>query len=339
MSRCNYCAFFSRACSAPDWGAYADSIILEIDYWCDKLGPIDVPTIFFGGGTPSLMPVEIFAKIINRIATQFHILPDAEITIESNPGTLDAGRLHDFVATGVNRLSIGVQSLDNARLTFMGRRHSADDARELLRAATDIGLRVSGDFIYGLPGDTADSVAKMCDAINDLNLRHVSMYELTIEANTPFGKMNLDMPSNAAMAEMYDAIDRKLNLTRYEVSNYAATNTDQCVHNVHIWDGAPYIGIGRGAAGRIFIDGTWYEQLGNNEMFSPLTDNQRGTEMILTGMRTVRGAQINDLTRPLINTDFIHANPDLLNIINGTRITATKKGMLILDDLLLNLVR
>ena len=337
MSKCNYCAFFSRACAAPDWRKYTDDILSEIDFWAGKLGRIDVPTIFFGGGTPSLMPTANFSEIMERMRDRFNIAPNAEITIESNPGTLDATRLDEFIAAGVNRLSIGVQSLDDDELLFLGRRHTVADALRLIDAAKSRDIRVSADFIYGLPGHNATKVKALCQNINKIGLSHCSMYELTIEPNTPFGKMNLDMPSNAEMADMYNTIDETLNLSRYEVSNYA-TPGFECRHNQNIWDGDAYIGIGNGAAGRVFLDGVWYEQLGAGARFEPITTQSRAVEKIITGLRTTRGLLLAPDIKNAINMEYLNQNQELLEIADG-RIRATKRGMLILDELVLNLVK
>ena len=337
MSKCNYCAFFSAACAAPDWNKYTNDICDEIKLWAQKLGHIDVPTVFFGGGTPSLMPVWCFEKIMNTIRADFNLLSGAEITLESNPGTLDENKLRVFCDAGVNRLSVGVQSLDDDRLEFLGRRHSVADALSLLSTAQDIGLRVSADFIYGLPGDTVADVIKLCNQINKLGLTHCSMYELTIEPDTPFGKMNLNMPDNETMAQMYLAIGDTLQLPRYEVSNYATPGAE-CRHNQNVWDGDAYIGIGRGAAGRVFMDGAWYEQLGDNARFEKLDNVARATEMILTGMRTVRGCRLTDAVKNVIDMDWAWRNDSLVQI-NGNRISATPRGMLILDEVMVNLVK
>lgn len=296
-----------------------------------------MPTVFYGGGTPSLMPVRCFEKIMDTIRTNFNLLSDAEITLESNPGTLDENKLRDFCDTGVNRLSVGVQGLDDDKLKFLGRRHSVADALNLLDVAQNINLRVSADFIYGLPGDTVADVIELCGQINKLGLTHCSMYELTIEPGTPFGKMNLNMPDNETMAQMYVAIGDTLQLPRYEVSNYATPGAE-CRHNQNIWDGDAYIGIGRGAAGRVFMDGTWYEQLGDNARLEKLDNTARATEMILTGMRTVRGCRLTDAIKNVIDMDWALANDSLVQI-NGDRISATRKGMLILDDVMVNLVK
>lgn len=283
------------------------------------------------------MPVWCSEKIMNTIRADFNLLSGAEITLESNPGTLDENKLRGFCDAGVNRLSVGVQGLDDDKLKFLGRRHSVADALNLLRVAQGMGLRVSADFIYGLPGDTVADVIKLCNQINKLGLTHCSMYELTIEPDTPFGKMNLNMPDNETMAQMYLAIGDTLQLPRYEVSNHA-TPGNECKHNQNVWDGQPYLGIGRGAAGRILMDGVWYEQLGNNAQFEKMDDNARAIEMILTGMRTMRGCRLTDAIKNVIDMDWVRKNQSLVQI-NGDRISATPQGMLILDDLMVKLVK
>lgn len=338
ISKCNYCAFFSRACKTPDWDAYSDKITQEISYWAQKLGNFTVPTIFFGGGTPSLMPTKIFEKIITKIHQEFNIETGAEITLESNPGTLDAKKLNDFSLMGVNRLSIGVQSLSDSELQFLGRRHSVQDSLNLLDAATKQNLRVSADFIYGLPGQTTENVINLCNNINKLGLKHCSLYELTIEENTPFGKMNLKMPSNEIMAEMYQAIQKNLALPRYEVSNYAAFG-QECQHNQNIWAGDAYIGLGPTAAGRVFFDGAWYEQIGDDVKFSKISNRERATEKILTGLRTMRGTELTDDVINVIDIEFAKSRPDMLRFTNNNHIVATDAGILVLDDLITKLVK
>ncbi|MFQ6729644.1 MAG: radical SAM family heme chaperone HemW [Alphaproteobacteria bacterium] len=337
MSKCNYCAFFSHACTSPDWDKYTSDICNEIILWGNKLGKIDIPTVFFGGGTPSLMPVTTFETIIQTIKKTFNLLPNAEITLESNPKTLNKNKLTDFFNCGMNRLSIGIQSLDDEKLKFLGRRHSVDDALQLLDDANNIGLRLSADFIYGLPNENVEDIIKTCNHINQLGLKHCSLYELTIEPGTPFGKMNLNMPDNDTMAQMYVAIGNTLKLPRYEVSNYA-TDDQHCMHNESIWDGKPYIGIGLGAAGRIYHENNWYEQLGAGKKFEKISNNIRATEMIITGMRTKQGCQLTDDIKKVTNIDWIKSNHHLVQIKNN-RIFATNDGILILDDILVNMVK
>lgn len=338
MSKCKYCAFFSKPCAKPDWDLFLENINAEINKWSDLLGPFTVPTIFFGGGTPSLMPENIFSEIIKNIEKKFYLQKNCEITLEANPGTINFDKLKNLKNAGVNRLSVGIQSLDDSKLKFLGRIHSAKQALDLLDFANNLNLNVSADFIYGLPEETEYDVKKLCDEINKLGLKHCSLYELTIEPETPFGKMNLQMPSNEEMAKMYTAISEELNIPRYEVSNYAM-NGYECKHNQNVWDGEPYIGIGKGAAGRVLIDGQWYEQLGNNEKFEKISVLTRAIERLITGLRQVRGIKLDSDIEKVIDLQFVNQNPTLLKINADNRLAVTEKGMLILDDLLLNLTR
>lgn len=337
MSKCRYCAFFSHACQNPDWTKYQNDICNEICFWAEKLGKINIPTVFFGGGTPSLMPVQTFDAIITTIQNKFNLAPDAEITLESNPKTLTQQKLQDFCTSGVNRLSVGVQSLSDDKLKFLGRQHTVYDALQLIDIANNIGVRLSADFIYGLPDEDINSVIDTCNQINAMGLRHCSMYELTIESNTPFGKMKLNMPSNETMAQMYIAIGDTLKIPRYEVSNYAAYGYE-CKHNQNVWDGQPYIGIGLGAAGRILYENSWYEQLGAYKQFDKISDNVRASEIIITGIRTTRGCQLTDNVKKAIDINWINNNPNLVQI-KDNRICTTNQGMLILDNILVNMVK
>ncbi len=337
MSKCNYCAFYSTACSNPDWEKYANDICSELKFWSRKLGKVNVPTVFFGGGTPSLMPVNVFEQIMNCVRECFCIKENCEITLESNPGTIDKDKLSEFVSMGINRLSVGVQSLNDTELKFLGRRHNVKQALNLLTLAQNMNLRISADFIYGLPNQNVQSVIDLCNDINKLELKHVSLYELTIEKNTPFGKMNLKMPDNETMADMYLAISDNLSLPRYEVSNYAKPGCE-CRHNQNIWDGEPYIGIGRGAAGRVFIDNVWYEQNGANELFEPISNEMRAVEKILTGMRTMRGVKLTDDVKNQINFDWVDLHKDLVEL-NSEYLHTTTRGLLVLDDIITDLIK
>ena len=321
----------------PDWDAYTDGIIDELQHFAKILGRVRVPTVFFGGGTPSLMPTNKFAEIIDSVHKNFDVMAGAEITIEANPGTIDKQKLIEFCAAGVNRLSVGAQSFDDEKLKFLGRIHSARDARALIDAGMNHGIRVSADFIYGLPNESVNDVIDTCRQINDIGITHCSLYELTIEPNTPFGKMNLDMPNNDVMAEMYIAIQNTLGLSRYEVSNYAAPGFE-CRHNQNVWDGEPYIGIGNGAAGRVFINGTWYEELGGGKMFQPMSNDSRAIERVITGMRTMRGVHIDPDIKKILNLEFAKSHNDML-MFSGDRIAATDAGILVLDNLIEKLVK
>ena len=336
-SKCRYCAFFSRACANPDWITYTNGVLAEIEHWERVLGRVSVPTIFFGGGTPSLMPIWAFEKIISKIHQCFDVVADAEITIEANPGTIDEIKMRDFQSNGVNRISIGVQSLVDEKLNYLGRKHTVTDAIDTIKTAQRLGVRVSADFIYGLPNETVGDVIETCKQINSLGLMHCSMYELTIEPTTPIGRENPTMPTNDEMADMYTAIGDALCLPRYEVSNYATVG-QECRHNLNIWDGAPYIGIGRGGAGRVYHNGIWYEQMGTDERFLPMDTKTRALEKVIMGLRTTRGAQLTEDIKDVINMDTVKTIPNLVQI-QDNRISVTGAGMLVLDDVLVKILR
>lgn len=336
ISKCKYCAFFSKAVINPDWDSFTNNILNELDYWKNKLGKLTISTIFFGGGTPSLIPCQYFEKIINNIQTNFILEPNTEITIEANPKTIDEQKLINLRQMGINRISIGIQSLDDEKLRFLGRTHTTKDALVLLETANKLNFRTSGDFIYGLPDENIETIQQICTDINKLGLKHCSMYELTIEPNTPFGKMNLQLPNNIEMAKMYTIIPKFLKLNRYEISNYSIIG-EECKHNQNVWDGQPYLGIGRGAAGRVFYKNAWYEQMGNNELFSPLSNKQRAIEQIITGLRTAKGVRLTDDIKSVIDVNFIESCDDLL--YDNDRLKTTDKGALVLDTLIQKVIK
>jgi oxygen-independent coproporphyrinogen-3 oxidase len=333
-SKCNYCAFHSSAVSNPDWDGLADAIIGSAGYWAARLSRCRVPTVFFGGGTPSLLPAAIFARIMNAVRAAFDVAPDAEISIEANPGTLDAAKLREFAAAGMTRLSVGVQSLDARALSFLGRRHSARDAIGLLDSARALGLRVSGDFIYGLPGQTLRDVMDMCRGILELGLSHASVYELCIEPGTPLAARGVAPVGNDAAADMYMAVNQSLApaLQRYEVSNYAALG-DECRHNADIWAGGAYIGVGPSACGRVLLDdGRWLEtrEFAGEITERALAPRTRALEKIITGMRTMRGVGLSPDVRDAIDWKFVKENPDLIAEKDGF-LAAAGDGIMIMD--------
>ncbi|MCL2369155.1 MAG: radical SAM family heme chaperone HemW [Alphaproteobacteria bacterium] len=332
-SKCHYCAFYSTVC-APDWDVYADGIIKDFDKYKD----FQIKTIFFGGGTPSLIPTDVFKRIMDAAYANFDVAHGAEITLESNPGTLCEKRLKEFIASGVNRLSVGVQSLSDTELKFLGRTHTTTDAIKLIHHAKDAGITISADFIYGLPRHDVNHIKKLCAEIKKLNLNHISMYELTIEENTKLAHENIVLPDNDVMADMYLEIGQ--HFKRYEVSNYGAS----CMHNSGIWDGEPYIGIGDGAHGRLFISGEWFDM---NNIF--ISEKDRAIEKIIMGMRTAKGVLLTNDVHNAIDWGYVNDNKNLFIITptqellgdkspsqlfpapQGGRLAAT--DFLLLDDL------
>lgn len=335
VSKCGYCAFYSNA-GCADWDAYSHAIIRDIKYWSNKCGRGSIETVFFGGGTPSLMPTDVFSRIMDAVKAEFDLIDGAEITLEANPGTLDRHRLIEFVSFGVNRLSVGVQSLDDDVLNFLGRGHSADQAIQLLNDAVNLGIRVSADFIYGLPGQTVSDVRELCLQIGAIGLSHVSMYELSIEPGTRFARDNISVVDQEMGAEMYCAIQEelaKVGLNRYEVSNYAKVG-QECQHNLGVWNGDSYIGIGPAACGRVLVDGSWFEQEylsdvlkwinGDALIFNKMDNRTRAIERVMLGLRTVYGVRVDSDVVGALDWDRVQAYLDR-GLLNAVSLVAGKR--------------
>ncbi|MDR2686058.1 MAG: coproporphyrinogen III oxidase family protein [Rickettsiales bacterium] len=346
--KCPYCAFYSVA-TKPDWDEYAAGIIKAIG----EQPKCAVPTIFFGGGTPSLMPPMVLERILSAIHKHFNVDPNAEITIEINPGTLKvpfagegvdgvagrgSGKLTDYKALGINRVSIGAQSFNDRDLQFLGRIHTAAEARQTIEAAQNLDFKVSADFIYALPGQTLTDIADLCAEIKKIGLKHASLYELTIEPGTPFATKFPPKGGGAQGAGWFDPDNRTdffteigKHLRRYEVSNYAEPGFE-CQHNSGIWAGEPYIGLGAYAAGRLFDGNQWSEQLSG--VLTPLSTRARAIEKVITGLRTIRGVELTNDVREILNFDYINANPSYFCHIPSATLTLTPQGLIILDFLL-----
>jgi len=241
LRKCRYCAFASRAAEPQD---LTELYLKELSAYPKR----EVSSVYFGGGTPSLMSVESVAKLLARLR------PSGEVTLEANPATIDKAKMRALRAAGVNRLSVGVQSLDDSELQFLGRVHTARQALETLDAAREAFDNINADFIYGLPGQSVSDWARSLEKIAALDLPHYSLYQLTHEKGTPIGKL---APIDEDVAAKMFSLAPKV-LRQYEVSNFARPGFEG-QHNLNYWRGGEYIGLGPGAAGRVRIDGKWYE--------------------------------------------------------------------------------
>jgi oxygen-independent coproporphyrinogen-3 oxidase len=256
LKKCPYCDFATRKIDRPDVPhvAYADAVLAELDARSATLAGRRLFSVFFGGGTPSLWKAQELGRVLSAVRGAFDDeVDDLEVTVECNPSSLDRSHAAALVGAGVNRLSVGVQSLDDARLLFLGRFHDAAKAEASLGAALAEAPRVSADVMFGTPGQSsvADDLARLLD----LGIRHVSAYALTIEPGTQFGELyrkgRLTVATEDDYAAMFVAAGerfRRHGFGHYEVSNYAVPG-EESRHNQHYWRGGDYLGLGAAAVG------------------------------------------------------------------------------------------
>ena len=250
-AKCNYCAFNSKVAPADLRENYVDAIITEI-----KTNPcslLPVPSIYFGGGTPTVLTLNQLGKIFNAVRNKFHVYENAEITIEANPGTVDKNFLRELRTIGFNRISLGVQSFNDALLKILGRIHNSKTAISTVTNTRNIFDNVSLDLMYSLPNQTLDDVKFDVQRAADLNVNHISIYGLEVEEGTKFFQLHeegrLNLPDENICGDMYDYITEilpRLGYERYEVSNFAKDGK-KSRHNIGYWTGRKYFGFGAGA--------------------------------------------------------------------------------------------
>lgn len=256
VRKCPYCDFNSHA--APAGGAlpekrYLDALRSDLEQALPVIWGRQVHTVFIGGGTPSLLSPEALDTLLSMLRACLNLWPDAEITLEANPSTAEAARFRDYAASGVNRISLGIQSFDDGRLQALGRIHDATQARAAIEMAMRAVERVNLDLMFALPGqDVAGALADL-DAALAYGTEHLSLYHLTLEPNTVFAKYPPQLPDEDVAAAMQDALEERAaqaGLARYEVSAYARPGA-RCRHNLNYWEFGDYLGIGPGAHGKI----------------------------------------------------------------------------------------
>lgn len=268
LAKCPYCDFVSYASEREDidHAGYADAVLREAEARARSIetkrsAPLEVSSVFFGGGTPSLWDPRELGRVLDGLRDLFHVAPDAEVTVECNPTSLDGDRARALVDAGANRLSIGTQSLRREQLQFLGRLHDPAGAQAAVAAAIRVGVpRVSTDLIFGLPGQSPTDAREQAEALADAGLRHLSCYQLTIEPGTQFGERKkrglLPMADEGAVADSFLAIDEALEkrgLRHYEISNYAEPG-EEARHNLAYWRGDEYVGLGCAAFGYVRAD-------------------------------------------------------------------------------------
>lgn len=263
LAKCPYCDFVSYVGDGAESSRYADAVIRELSARAPLFAGRRVESIFFGGGTPSLWDSHELGRVISAAFSELSVSDAAEVTVECNPTSIDERRASALAAAGVNRVSIGVQSLRDERLRFLGRLHDAQGAIDAVRGAMRAGIkRVSADLIFGLPGQSPSEACAEANELADLGLDHLSCYQLTIEPGTRFGELarkgRLPLAEDGAVAEAFVAIDETLGargLQHYEISNYALPG-EEARHNLGYWHGDEYLGLGCGACGFVRARGS-----------------------------------------------------------------------------------
>ncbi len=254
VQKCPYCDFNSHtAPTAIPEAAYVDALVADLESALPLVWGRRVVSVFIGGGTPSLLSGEAVDTLLTAVRSRLQLLPDAEITLEANPGTAEAARFAAYRAAGVTRLSLGIQSFDDRHLRALGRIHDGDEARRAIELAAQHFERFNLDLMYGLPGQTLAEALVDLDTALSFAPPHLSCYQLTLEPNTRFAADPPDLPEADACADMQEAIETRLagaGYRHYETSAFARPGY-QCQHNLNYWLFGDYLGIGAGAHGKL----------------------------------------------------------------------------------------
>ncbi len=365
MHKCPYCDFNSHVSRQVDQLTWREALLSDIRRSAEELPNRQVDTVFFGGGTPSLMPPETVAAVIEEIGRVWQLAPSVEISLEANPTSVEAGRFAGYSDAGVNRISMGIQSLRDADLKTLGRMHSVAEARAAFDIARKQFDRVSFDLIYARQNQTVDDWELELSEAIDMAVDHLSLYQLTIEDGTRFGDMHArgslrNLPDDTLATDMYfrtqEVCDRR-GLPAYETSNHAQAGAES-QHNLIYWRYGDYVGIGPGAHGRItlneqklateaYSDPTqWLEQVhktgwGRKSVEAVITEDQ-ANEYLMMSLRLAEGS---DLTRyaSLKGRDLDAANlEEMLSggfvSREGNKIKTTPKGQPLLNAVLRQLL-
>ena len=358
---CPYCDFnvMRDRGRVAEQAALVEAILADMEAQATLTGPRRLASIFFGGGTPSLMAPEAVAAVIDRARTLFPPRAALEITLEANPTDAEAARFAALSEAGVNRLSMGVQALDDAALAFLGRNHTADEARRAVAVAARAFARLSIDLIYARPDQTvADWTAELTEAL-DLGFEHVSPYQLTIEPTTAFGRAVArgawtppDEDHAAVLYETTQAVLKAAGFDAYEVSNHARGVAARSAHNLHVWRGGDYLGVGPGAHGRLTLDGARTATVAHRAIAAyvagvaadrPWSEREQQSprdaaeEKVLLGLRTVEGVALADLVmlgRTARAEPLAALLADGFLAVEAGRVSATMTGRPVLDGVL-----
>lgn len=316
QSKCPYCDFNSHVRKSIDEEAWETALLTELCHVGKATKGRRLTSVFFGGGTPSLMPAQTVEKLIDSFAKYWQLDPNLEITLEGNPNSIEVSKYRDFKTAGVNRVSVGIQSLRQESLTFLGRLHNADEAKRALEITSSLFDRSSFDLIYALPGQTTDQWRLELEQALQYARGHLSLYQLIIEPGTAFytrhQRGEFTLPSEEDSADLYDLtrdIVGREGYIDYEVSNYAQKG-QECRHNLLYWEYGDYACIGPGAHGRVTMNKTkmalknykapetWLAKVTEvghgQDCQEPLSKGDQITEHLLMGLRLKKGISKRD---------------------------------------------
>ncbi|MEY4500714.1 MAG: hypothetical protein RIS52_604 [Pseudomonadota bacterium] len=364
VSKCPYCDFNSHVRDTVDQAAWRDALLSDLAYEASLNGGMPLVSIFFGGGTPSLMPPETVAAIIDEAAKLWAFAPGIEITLEANPSSVEAARFADLARAGVNRVSLGLQSLDDASLSFLGRAHSVTEGLDALAVAQRHFARVNFDLIYALPNQSAAHWEAALQQALSYGTDHLSLYQLTIEEGTRFATMvaqnaftPVDPDDGAVLFELTAAMTEAAGLPAYETSNHAKAGQESR-HNLTYWRYQDYLGIGPGAHGRRGGLATvrhkkpenWLAAVTRNGHGSQSEDrlsaDESAREALVMGLRLAEGVRLDRIAarfglvvKALVDGDRVQALERLGLVAHEENLLrVTPPGRLLLDRILAEIV-
>lgn len=352
-SKCPYCDFFSQVPKSVEFDIWKKAYLNELENYAEILPEKKVSSIFFGGGTPSLMPVSVMSELIEKIKSLWQTSDNLEISMEGNPSSLSVEKLEQFKNAGINRISIGVQSLNELDLKFLGRLHTVQQAVDIVESAKKLFQNVSMDLIYARPNQTEIQWEKELSTALSFNLPHYSLYQLTIEEGTFFHRKGIQqMPEQQAkdLFLLTEELTQKAGVPRYEVSNHARPGFE-CRHNCLYWSTGEWIGIGPAAHGRYTQNNRFYadenpkslsDYLNHIKDVDILNLDDKILEIVMMALRTKWGIVAADFkttfNRPysafLNNKKIADFCADDMLIEDELGLRTTTQGLLILDYIL-----
>ena len=361
LHKCGYCDFNSHPENLKETKIYVSTLLKEIHYYSSKLTQTNISTVFFGGGTPTLLPHSFLNRIMKTLKENFNLLPDCEISIEANPATLQKETLEQIFSSGFNRISIGVQSFDSEELKVLERVHSKKDIDKTIDQARLAGFKnLSIDLMFSLPDQTPKKWRSNLQQAIEKNTDHISAYGLTIEPATSFYKLQergqLQLPPEEIQLEMFQTtIDFLLSagFEQYEISNFAKPGFE-CKHNLNYWDNGDYLGLGAGASS--YLNGERFKNINLPSLYIKKIETEGLAvesvekldilhsmgETIMLGLRRLRGISILDFEKRFqISFDSVYGKildplvEEGLITLNQNRISLSRKGIFIANSVIL----